>query len=96
MIRHKIIPLFFLFLKILMELLQLAVVTFLMCAAQEVQLKRPRYCDHQAEVHGHLLSTVPSQSIFYVKNRVYSSLYIASLVLPSYSYSSYLMVSAHI
>ena len=64
-----------------MELLQLAVVTFLMCAAQEVQLKRPRYCNHQAEVYGNLLTTVPSQSIFMLKMYIVS--YIASLVLPS-------------
>ena len=63
-----------------MELLQLAVVIFLMCAAQEVQLKRPRYFDHQAEVYGHLLTTVPSQSILL---KMYIVSYIASLVLPS-------------
>ena len=54
----------FLLLTILMELLQLAVVTFLLCLALEVQLKSARYCDHQAEVYGHLLTTVMSQSIY--------------------------------
>ena len=71
MIRHKIIPLFFTF-----EDLDGVTATGcgdipdVCCIGGAVE--EARYCDHQAEVYGHLLSTVPSQSIFYVKNRVYS------------------------